>query len=28
LTLRNLSFPFKLISSLWRSRRIIRRFRP
>jgi UDP-N-acetylglucosamine--N-acetylmuramyl-(pentapeptide) pyrophosphoryl-undecaprenol N-acetylglucosamine transferase len=28
LTLRNLSFPFKLISSLWRSRRIIGRFEP
>lgn len=28
LTLRNLSFPFKLISSLWRSRRIIGQFEP
>ncbi len=28
LTLRNLSFPLKLISSLWRARQIIRRFRP
>lgn len=28
LTLRNLSFPFKLISSLWKARKIIKRFRP
>lgn len=28
LTLRNLSFPLKLINSLWRARSIIRRFRP
>ena len=28
LTLRNLMFPFKLLSSLWRSRSIIRRFKP
>ncbi|MEQ8702331.1 MAG: undecaprenyldiphospho-muramoylpentapeptide beta-N-acetylglucosaminyltransferase [Phaeodactylibacter sp.] len=28
LTFRNLSFPFKLLSSLWRSRQIIRRFKP
>jgi len=28
LTLRNLSFPFKLISSLWKARKILRRFRP
>ncbi|TXD83478.1 undecaprenyldiphospho-muramoylpentapeptide beta-N-acetylglucosaminyltransferase [Subsaximicrobium wynnwilliamsii] len=28
LTLRNLAFPFKLISSLWRSRQIIKAFKP
>tara|TARA_B100001173_G_scaffold309494_1_gene321976 strand:+ start:320 stop:1432 length:1113 start_codon:yes stop_codon:yes gene_type:complete len=28
LTLSNLSFPFKLISSLWKSRGIIKRFKP
>ena len=28
LTLRNLLFPVKLVVSLWRSRRILRRFRP
>ncbi len=28
LTVRNLLFPFKLLSSLWRSWRLIRRFRP
>lgn len=28
LTLRNLSFPFKLISSLWKARRILKRFKP
>jgi len=28
LTLSNLSFPFKLISSLWKSRKIIKRFQP
>jgi UDP-N-acetylglucosamine--N-acetylmuramyl-(pentapeptide) pyrophosphoryl-undecaprenol N-acetylglucosamine transferase len=28
LTLSNLSFPFKLISSLWKSRKIIKRFNP
>jgi UDP-N-acetylglucosamine--N-acetylmuramyl-(pentapeptide) pyrophosphoryl-undecaprenol N-acetylglucosamine transferase len=28
LTLDNLSFPFKLISSIWRARRILKRFRP
>ena len=28
LTLENLSFPFKLISSLWNSRRIIKKFKP
>ncbi len=28
LTLRNLSFPFKLISSLWKARKILKRFRP
>ncbi|EGV43382.2 undecaprenyldiphospho-muramoylpentapeptide beta-N-acetylglucosaminyltransferase [Bizionia argentinensis JUB59] len=28
LTLRNLSFPFKLISSLWKSRKIIKDFKP
>lgn len=28
LTLKNLSFPFKLISSLFRSRQIIKRFKP
>jgi UDP-N-acetylglucosamine--N-acetylmuramyl-(pentapeptide) pyrophosphoryl-undecaprenol N-acetylglucosamine transferase len=28
LTLKNLSFPFKLISSLWTASRIIRRFKP
>ena len=28
LTLANLSFPFKLISSLWNARRIIKRFKP
>jgi len=28
LTLDNLSFPFKLISSIWKSRQLIRRFRP
>jgi UDP-N-acetylglucosamine--N-acetylmuramyl-(pentapeptide) pyrophosphoryl-undecaprenol N-acetylglucosamine transferase len=28
LTLQNLSFPFKLISSLWKARRIIKKFKP
>ena len=28
LTLRNLSFPFKLISSLWRARSILKEFKP
>jgi len=28
LTLKNLSFPFKLISSLWKASRIIREFKP
>ncbi|MFK7903575.1 MAG: undecaprenyldiphospho-muramoylpentapeptide beta-N-acetylglucosaminyltransferase [Chitinophagales bacterium] len=28
LTAKNLSFPFKLLSSLWRSRKIIKRFQP
>lgn len=28
LTLKNLAFPFKLISSLWRSKKIIKRFKP
>ena len=28
LTARNLSFPFKLISSLWESRKIIKKFKP
>ena len=28
ITLKNLSFPFKLISSLYKARRIMRRFRP
>ena len=28
LKLKNLSFPFKLISSLWKSKRIIRKFQP
>ncbi len=28
LTLRNLSFPFKLISSLWKCRGILKRFKP
>ena len=28
LTLQNMMFPFKLISSLWKSRGIIKRFRP
>ncbi len=28
LTLKNLAFPFKLISSLWKSYRIIKRFKP
>ena len=28
LTMRNLSFPFKLISSLWRANKIVRSFRP
>ncbi len=28
LTLRNLSFPFKLISSLWKARKILKRFQP
>lgn len=28
LSLRNLSFPFKLLSSLWHSHRILQRFRP
>ena len=28
LTLRNLLFPFKLISSLWKAHRIIKRFKP
>ena len=28
LTLRNLSFPFKLISSLWKARKILKRFKP
>ncbi len=28
LTLKNLLFPFKLISSLWNSRKIIKRFKP
>ena len=28
LTLRNLSFPFKLISSLWKARGILKRFKP
>ncbi len=28
LTLKNLSFPFKLISSLWKAGRVIRKFKP
>lgn len=28
MSLRNLSFPFKLLSSLWKARKIIRRFQP
>lgn len=28
LSLRNLSFPFKLLGSLWKARRIVRRFQP
>ena len=28
LTLRNFSFPFKLISSLWKARKILKRFKP
>lgn len=28
ITLDNLSFPFKLISSIWRARRILKRFQP
>lgn len=28
LSLRNLTFPFKLVSSLWKARKILRRFRP
>lgn len=28
LSVRNLSFPFKLLSSLWKSRQIIRQFKP
>lgn len=28
LSMKNLSFPFKLISSLWKARKIMRRFRP
>lgn len=28
MSLRNLTFPFKLLSSLWKARKIIRRFRP
>ena len=28
LTLRNLTFPFKVISSLWNARKIIKSFRP
>lgn len=28
MSLRNLSFPFKLVSSLWKARKIIRRFQP
>jgi len=28
LTLKNLSFPFKLMSSLWKAKRIIRKFKP
>ena len=28
LSVRNLSFPFKLLKSLWRARKIIRRFQP
>ena len=28
LTLKNLSFPFKLLSSLWKADRIIRKFKP
>jgi UDP-N-acetylglucosamine--N-acetylmuramyl-(pentapeptide) pyrophosphoryl-undecaprenol N-acetylglucosamine transferase len=28
LTLQNIMFPFKLMSSLWKSRKIIRKFRP
>jgi len=28
LTLQNLMFPFKLLSSLWKSRKIIKRFKP
>ena len=28
LTLKNLSFPFKLISSLWNARKIIKKFKP
>jgi len=28
LTLKNLAFPFKLISSLWKSRKIIKKFKP
>ncbi|MFY7756797.1 MAG: UDP-N-acetylglucosamine--N-acetylmuramyl-(pentapeptide) pyrophosphoryl-undecaprenol N-acetylglucosamine transferase, partial [Flavobacterium stagni] len=28
LTLQNMMFPFKLLSSLWKSRRIIRQFQP
>ncbi len=28
LTLQNAMFPFKLISSLWKSRKIIKKFKP
>lgn len=28
LTLKNLSFPFKLVSSLWNARKIVRKFKP
>ncbi len=28
LTLQNLSFPFKLVSSLWNARKIVRKFKP
>jgi UDP-N-acetylglucosamine--N-acetylmuramyl-(pentapeptide) pyrophosphoryl-undecaprenol N-acetylglucosamine transferase len=28
LTLKNLSFPFKLISSLWKARKIVKKFKP